>query len=128
MTRITPNDDQIREFAAAPDDGPVVMLNLLKFRGGDPTAYGRYGEPVLKMIDDTGGRLLWRGRADQILIGDPDESWDAVLLVEYPSRHAFLEMTSTPEYSEAHRHREEGLERTVVVACTPAESAIAEVQ
>jgi hypothetical protein len=29
-------------------------------------------------------------------------------------------MTSTPEYNEAHRHREEGLERTVVVACTPA--------
>jgi hypothetical protein len=28
-------------------------------------------------------------------------------------------MVSTPEYDQAHEHREAGLERTIVVACSP---------
>ena len=71
------------------------------------------------MIEARGGCVLWAGRGDQILIGDPAEDWDQVLLVQYPSRQAFIEMVSTPEYLEAHEHREQGLERTVVVACSP---------
>jgi hypothetical protein len=42
-----------------------------------------------------------------------------VLLVEYPSRKAFIEMVTQPEYLEAHADREAALERTVVLACTP---------
>jgi uncharacterized protein (DUF1330 family) len=126
MSGITPNRDQARALADAPDDGPVVMLNLLKFKaradasdesGAD--AYGRYGDAVVAMVERTGGRVLWSGRAEQVLIGDPEQDWDAVVLVQYPSRKAFLAMTSTPDYGEAHTHRERGLERTIVIACTP---------
>ena len=60
------------------------------------------------------------GTGDQVLIGDVEQDWDAVLLVEYPSRAAFIEMVSSPEYLEAHAHRERALERTIVIACTPA--------
>ena len=45
-----------------------------------------------------------------------------MLLVEYPSRAAFVEMVSSPEYLAAHAHRERALERTIVIACTPAPS------
>ncbi|MGH9025161.1 MAG: DUF1330 domain-containing protein [Acidimicrobiia bacterium] len=123
---ITPNRAQFEALASAPDEGPVVMLNLLKFKtqaeDGDGTgadAYGRYGDAAVRMVEERGGTVLWAGRADQILIGDPDEDWDQVALVEYPSRAAFIEMVSSPKYLEAHEHRESGLERTVLVACTP---------
>ncbi|HEX6310773.1 MAG TPA: DUF1330 domain-containing protein [Acidimicrobiia bacterium] len=126
MNRITPNREQFEQLARSPDTGPVVMLNLLKFRAstGDgrdsgAAAYARYGDAAVEMIENRGGRVLWAGRADQILIGDPDEPWDQVLLVQYPTRQAFIEMVTTPEYVEAHEHREQGLERTIVVACTP---------
>ncbi len=126
MTRITPNREQFEQLAQAPDDGPVVMLNLLKFKakatdgsGSGAAAYGRYGDAAVEMIEAQGGRVLWAGRGQQILIGDPAEDWDQVLLVEYPNRKAFIEMVTTPEYDEAHKHRESGLERTVVVACSP---------
>ena len=122
-----PNVEQFQQLAAASDEGPVVMLNLLKFRDGNALdgvagveEYRRYGDVALEMIEHQGGRLLWAGTGDQILIGDPAGDWDAVLLVEYPSRAAFIEMVSTPEYLEAHAHRERALERTVVIACTPA--------
>ena len=42
-----------------------------------------------------------------------------VALVEYPSRQSFIEMVSNPDYMKAHAHREAGLERTIVIACTP---------
>jgi len=126
MSPIVPNCDQLQELAQCPEQGPVVMVNLLKFKvraegggGSGADAYARYGGAVVKMIETHGGRLLWAGRGDQILIGDPAEDWDAVLLVWYPSRRAFVDMVTTPAYQEAHAHREGGLERTVVIACTP---------
>jgi uncharacterized protein (DUF1330 family) len=123
---ITPNAEQFKALADAPDGGKVVMLNLLKFKeraedeqGTGAQAYGRYGDAAVEMIEAKGGKVLWAGRGDQILIGDPAEDWDSVLLVEYPSRQAFIEMVTAPDYQAAHSHREHGLERTVVVACTP---------
>ena len=124
MQSIVPNAEQFQQLASAPDTGPVVMVNLLKFRdgsNGDGVAeYRRYGDVALEMVRAQGGRVLWAGTGDQILIGDPEQDWDAVIVVEYPSRKAFLEMVSNPEYLEAHAHRERALERTVLIACSPA--------
>lgn len=120
MSSIRPNDAQVIELMNAADEGPVVMVNLLKFKGnGGVDEYERYGKSVVGIIENLGGKLLWQGRADQILIGDPDETWDAVALVQYPSRKSFIEMTATREYNAIHEHRASGLERTVVIACTP---------
>jgi uncharacterized protein (DUF1330 family) len=118
-TAITPNLEQFQALAAGPDESPVVMLNLLKFKPGGAEAYARYGDAALGMIEERGGRLLWSGRAEQVLIGDPAVDWDVVALVEYPSRGAFIEMVSSPAYLEAHAERQAGLERTIVVACSP---------
>src|SRR6476659_369503 len=93
QSSIRPNKDQFVELASSPDAGPVVMLNLLKFKaravgetGSGADAYKRYGEAAVKMVEEQGGRVLRQGRADQILIGDPEADWDSVVLVEYPSR------------------------------------------
>jgi uncharacterized protein (DUF1330 family) len=125
MSAIKPNKAQFLELAEAPDEGPVVMLNLLKFKtradgaeGTGASEYAKYGESVVQMVESRGGKVLWMGRADQMLIGDAAEGWDSVALVQYPSRKDFLEMVSTPEYEKAHEHRESGLERTVLIACT----------
>jgi uncharacterized protein (DUF1330 family) len=131
---ISPNAEQFRELAAAADDEPVVMLNLLKFKPRNDAdagttgedAYRAYGDVAVAMIEERGGSVIWAGHADQILIGDPSDDWDQVLLVQYPTRAAFLDMVSQPSYQDAHRHREAGLERTVVVACSPRLDRIAE--
>jgi uncharacterized protein (DUF1330 family) len=133
---ITPNREQFVELASAPDDGPVVMLNLLAFKeradgpaaDGDDgeTEYRRYGDAALKMVEERGGTVLWAGRADQTLIGDPSERWDQVVLVQYPSRAAFIDMVTQPEYEQAHTHRESGLARTLLLACTPSFGARAD--
>jgi uncharacterized protein (DUF1330 family) len=120
MGAITPNAEQFRELASSPDEGPVVMLNLLKFKAGDGAReYDAYGNVATKMVAEGGGRVLYVGHCDQVLIGDAAEGWDAIALVEYPSRKAFIEMVSRKDYQQAHTHREAGLERTVLLATTP---------
>ena len=121
MSAIRPNKEQFLELMNAPDGGPVVMLNLLKFKAREgQSEYNKYGNSVVKMVEDRGGKLLWMGKVDQALIGDVDANdWDAIALVQYPSRKAFIDMTTSKEYEGAHEHRESGLERTVLLACTP---------
>jgi uncharacterized protein (DUF1330 family) len=119
VSAIRPTKEQILELLNAPDEGPVMMLNLLKFAPKTGAGeYNKYGDKVVRMVEATGGKVLWMGKVDQTLIGPVDETWDAIALVQYPSRKAFIEMTSTKDYDAAHEHRASGLERTLVLACT----------
>lgn len=118
MSSIVPDDEALRALASNPDEGIVVMLNLLKFKGVEGArAYDSYVENVSKMLEARGARVVYAGKAAELLVGN--ETWDAILLVEYPSRKIFLEMVNSPEYQKAHLDREHGLERTVLYATSP---------
>ena len=108
---ITPTEEQLGALLASPHEGPIVMLNLLRFRPeGGAEAYGVYSQAVAPMLAAAGGRVIAAAGLLETIVGPPEgEPWDVVLLVEYPSREAFVGMVSTPEYQEAHRHRDEGL-------------------
>jgi uncharacterized protein (DUF1330 family) len=78
------------------------------------------------MVESRGGKVIWTGRPENVLIGDSDaDDWDLVALVSYPSRAAFIDMVTSPKYEEAHTHRERGLDRTVLLACEPVLNALA---
>jgi uncharacterized protein (DUF1330 family) len=122
MSTIKPNAAAFQQLAQSKDEGPVVMLNLLKFKeradSGDVSgreSYNRYGRDVKPMVEALGGKIIWHGRAEQLLIGEED--WDAVALVEYPSRKAFMEMAMSKQMGDIHHNREAGLDRTVLIAC-----------
>jgi uncharacterized protein (DUF1330 family) len=102
------------------------MVNLLKFKtktGADTSgqaSYNKYGENVLKMVQERGGKLVWHGKPMGVLIGDNEaDAWDYIVIIEYPSRDAFIEMTSQPKYDEIHGDREQGLERTALIPTRP---------
>ncbi len=122
MSDVIHDPERARAFAeaAGQDDGPVVMLNLLKFKeGGGALAYATYANVARKLIEEAGGRIVYSGRVAQILAGETGD-WDAIAVVEYPNRKAFLEMVSRPDYVQAAEHREAGLEQTVLMATTQA--------
>jgi uncharacterized protein (DUF1330 family) len=94
------------------------MLNLLKFKGAEGQAsYARYTKEAGKFVEGVGGKVLYLGKPDELLNGE--ETWDLMMLVQYPSRKAFLTMANDPEYLKAHRFREEGVERAVLYATNP---------
>jgi uncharacterized protein (DUF1330 family) len=51
------------------------------------------------------------------VIGEGERPWwDAILIVEYPTPQAFIEMVTTPEYAQVHEHRAAALERGDLIA------------
>ena len=115
MSPIKTNQDQFKELFNNPNDGTVVMLNLLKFKAeGGRESYARYAREANKFVGDIGGKVLFLGKPKELLNGD--ETWDVLMLVQYPSRKAFLMMASNPEYLKIHSFREEALERAVLYA------------
>lgn len=122
-----PTPEQIQELLRGPADVPVVMVNLLRFkeRASAPDegasgveAYRRYGEPMRRIVESRGGRFLWMGRIDSFVIGASDTSFDAVALVEYPSRRVFVEIVNDPRVREIGAHRAAGLEGQWLIATT----------
>ena len=117
---ITPTREQIQRLADTDLDGPVVMLNLLRFAPTDgKQSFASYGEGVRTSLEKAGARVLWQGQADSVIIGDDEaDGWDAVILVEYPSRKAFLDMVSSREYREVGERRTAALTDSRLLACT----------
>jgi uncharacterized protein (DUF1330 family) len=105
-----PSDQGFADLVNRADEGPVTMLNLLAFKPeGGRERYLEYGEAVVALLEKAGGRLIFQGAAAPVVLGG--DSWDLVLLVEYPTRRAFLDMVGSPEYQAIAHLRTEALER-----------------
>ncbi len=125
---IYPTPEQVQKLVAGPQDQPVVMINLLRFKPqadgpeegmSGEEAYRRYGIKMREFVESKGGRFIWVGRIDSQLIGEGGEGFHAAGLVEYPSRKAFLEIVSDPYVQEEiGAYREAGLESQWLLAAT----------
>jgi uncharacterized protein (DUF1330 family) len=112
---------QAEAFFDTDDDGPFIMVNLLKFRdcarypdGSDAhlsgaAAFMRYGIAAYKLVLTAGGRPLDGGDVTGLILGDVEDLWDSIGLVEYPSLSAFRTMLGSPEYNAILHHRQAGL-------------------
>ena len=109
------------ELRARADDGPVQMLNLLDFKpGGGAERYAEYTAAVTPLLERAGARILYAGAGSGALIGP--SKWDLVVVVEYPTRRAFIEMTVSRDYQEIAHLRVEALERTELHPLDPVET------
>jgi uncharacterized protein (DUF1330 family) len=117
---VEPDAQQFAEVAALAGgdaDGPVVMLNLNRYR--DREAYMRYGEVASAVLARVGGRILWHTDAKLTVIGDESDRYDEVIAVWYPSLAAFTALATDPEILEARADRLDGLERAALICCDP---------
>jgi uncharacterized protein (DUF1330 family) len=102
------------------EDRPVVMLNLLAFKpAGGRERYGQYGAAVAPLVEKAGGRIVFLGDPGLVLLGE--DSWDLVVLVEYPTRQAFLDMIGSGEYQAIGHLRTEALARGELHPMDPTE-------
>lgn len=115
------NKDGFAAFAERAGDGaPLVMLNLLAFKPeGGRERYEEYGEAVAPLLEKAGGRIAFLGEPAAALIGEG--SWDLVVLVEYPTRQAFLDMIGSAEYQAVGHLRTEALTKGELHPMDPGE-------
>jgi uncharacterized protein (DUF1330 family) len=122
MPAYQPTADQFRAFRDDPYDGPIAQVNLLKFRvkaeyppdhplhdNDEPgaAAYQRYVDAFRVAAADVGGSCLLYGQGERYFIGQGD--WDAVLVMHFPNRAAFIETLNHRDYHEMHQHRQAGM-------------------
>lgn len=135
VNEVLPTDpERIEQMQAEGPEGPIVMVNLLKFRdraeypddhpdagaglsGRD--AYQRYGAVVADLITEYGGRVLYAGDVSFLALGQVEELWDEVALAEYPDRAALWAMSTSKAWNEAAVHRRAGLAGQLNIETTP---------
>ncbi len=120
MGHIDPTKEIFSQFRENDRPGPIHMLNLVRLRkeaaypDGRKTsgaeAYAAYGRESGPVFERLGGRIVWQGKFELMLIGPETERWDHCFIAEYPSVAAFVEMIRDPVYREAVKHRQAAVE------------------
>jgi uncharacterized protein (DUF1330 family) len=115
---LEPTPEQFAALAARPADARVVMINLLQFKAaGGRESYLRYAQEVAPHLQRVGGTVRHAGAAPGVVVGEGEKPWwDAIIVVEYPSPAAFLDMVSNEGYLKVHEHRASGLDRGDLIA------------
>ena len=138
FTAIDPNPVQLKNFQQCDQGTPIHMFNALKFKkfadygthrqavSGQQVYRERYGRLAIACIHKSGGTLVADAQYQFTLIGangDPRMGqWDEVVIAQYPSRQAFLNMLRLDTYQHALVHRQAALERTSLWSATPLET------
>jgi hypothetical protein len=123
---LMPTQESGRDFMMRAIKGPVVMLNMLRFREfADYTdspelapdvplsgeqAYRLYIRHTLPFLKTSGGEMIFMGKGGNYLIGPSDEYWDAVLLIKQSSVENFIAFESNAAYMAGIGHRIAALE------------------
>jgi len=91
---LAPKENFVDFIKNYPSQTPLVMVNILKFK--DQTADGKTGEEEYNI--------------------DFDNQPDRFLVVYYPSKEAFIEMSTSEEYAAIGHHRHLSLEYGGLIA------------
>jgi len=120
--QVFPTDpEQIRSMMEKGPDGPIFMVNLLKFKDRAEYADGRetklsgreaymiYGRAVTELLPKFGGRGIFAADVTFLALGQVEELWDEVAIAMYPQRSAMVQMSMSDEWREIAVHRSAGL-------------------
>lgn len=125
---IDPTREQFELFKNLPRDCVILMLNLIRLKAqasyederpvSGREAYKTYGEKSFPVFSGVGGKIIWRGRPESVLIGPTDEQWDIAFIAQYPSADAFLAMVTHPDYQAIVFHRQAAVHTSRLIRMT----------
>jgi uncharacterized protein (DUF1330 family) len=133
---VLPNEAQIKGFFEPGPDGPIYMVNLLKFKAkaeyedGRTTdltgreAYDLYATRVAELLKEFGGGGIFAADVERLMLGEVEELWDEVAIAMYPSRQAMLDMMQSETMQDINQHRAAGLAGQLNIETTAAKTAL----
>jgi hypothetical protein len=111
--------------------GPMWALNLMKYRDRAEYTDGRESEITGAEADDVyaphehlaavGSRIILVAPVVHHLVGD-DWRWDRIAIAQYRDRMAMVEMSSKSDFQQDEKHKEAGMDFTIVMASFPVEA------
>ncbi len=117
-TELTPTKEQVEALREQVGPGPVVMLNLLKFKQPDGREkFAEYSALSGPLLARQGGEVFYLAEGGPTLSG---ETWDSCAMIRFPDIEAFIGLAADPEYlAKAPALREAALERTLWMVTQP---------
>ncbi|MEE4143449.1 MAG: DUF1330 domain-containing protein [Halieaceae bacterium] len=121
VNKLYPDEGQMKGYLEPGPEGPICMVNLLKFkpraeyRDGRETgltgreAYDLYSAGVTRLLQQAGGYVGFSGDVQRLALGEVEDLWDAVALAVWPSRRVMLEVMQSDGMREISVHRSAGL-------------------
>lgn len=117
--KLSPTDEELAALAARIPEGPIVIINLLKFQpDGGREAYARYMESA-RGASHPEIEILHAGSVSADVGGGED--WDYSIIARYPRFADFMSVVTSEAWRAADVHRHKALERTVMIV-SPVES------
>lgn len=132
---VAPTEAQATALMRRGVTGPIVMLNLLRFRDqadyraapqlapekpiSGEAAFDHYFAHTLPHLEASGGRVLFMGDAGAFFIGPTDEHWHRVMLIQQVSVAAFLAWAGHEAYLDGIGHRSAALEDSRLLPIAP---------
>ena len=133
-TYLDATEETGRAFVMRNLQGPVCMLNLLRFKDtadysatpelapDEPipgaAAYDRYIEVTLPHLHESGGEVLFMGSGEGFLIGPPEMRWDLAMIVRHRDVETFLSFAQNEAYLDGVGHRTAALEDSRLLPLT----------
>ncbi|MEM8489997.1 MAG: DUF1330 domain-containing protein [Pseudomonadota bacterium] len=89
---ILPNEEQLLRMAEEGPEGPIYLLNLLKYKDHaeyedrretsltGQEAYAIYGMGVFRLMQDFGGYVGIAAPVTELMVGEVGELWDSVTI------------------------------------------------
>ena len=115
------SDHDLDVLLAEDPGGPVVMLNLLRFRpDGGRESYQEYARRLGERVNAKYGPVVeYLGEGGRALVAEDGQAWDMVVLVRYPTRRAFVDMIRDPDYRAVAHLRSQALIESVLQPTVP---------
>ena len=118
---LTPDLAYCEKIRSEAGEGPIITLNLVRFRPEGREKFGEYAQISGPLLEKARADLLFLGNAGPLVAGRAgDESWDLVAVVRFANIDRFLSMVTDPTYQiEGRRLRETTLERVIWLVTYP---------
>ncbi|MGH1422144.1 MAG: hypothetical protein ACRBEQ_10025 [Hyphomonas sp.] len=121
---VCPTREEWRAIFEVSSDGPIQILNLLKFEPQVTTldgqitgqeAYGLYSQGVGPAFMGVGAKRLHAAQVGMAFGLGATRDWDFMIMTQYPSAKALAEMWLDDRFIAAHKAREDGVAASEVL-------------
>ena len=118
---VAPSEAQWRRHLERPADEAFVVINLLTL--ADAAELNRYAETAVPMVQALGAELIYMGQATAVMIGEEVDGCDVVSIWRWPSRVAWTQLWSNPDYAQIRPHFNRGVQRYRCIESRPLREA-----
>ena len=113
-------------FPPTEEDGPVVVLHVLKFKDGEIDHMSAYTDEAAKIAVPHGVSISGWFKVEGTIVGD-GRQWDQARFNAFPSKRAFMAVVTDPARLAAQKeHRETAIADTYTMILRPRTDKLAE--